>query len=225
MSRITTFVAAAALVVVGPSVARAQACQGYASFASGAVQVGAGIDFPQDAKQYGVGIGFGVPAGAFINGQVGRLDYDDVDESSTVFGANAGYQMQVGASGMQLCPVASFTYISGPNDVDVGTGVGMDISGHEFGLGLAIGAPFAGSPTLGIVPFGGVSYRRASLDVENSPFGDLDGSEDYGLVDLGVGFVLRSTITLRPSVSIPFAVEDGDTVFGLRASMNFGSRR
>lgn len=225
MFRKTAFAAAVALALVAPGALAAQTCQGYASYASGPVQLGAGADFADGANIYGAGIGFGAENGGFVNGLIGMADYEDTSESSTVFGISGGWQFPLGAAprAFQLCPVAGFTYLSGPNDVDF-FGTPVDLSGRDIRFGISLGTAIASSPALSIVPFGSVSYVNSEVTVEGGGEEEsLDASA--GMLDLGLGFIANEWITIRPSVAIPFAEEDdadGDTVFSLRFAFNFG---
>lgn len=225
MFRRTAFAAAIALALVAPAVVAAQTCQGYASYASGSVQIGAGADFVDGANVYGAGIGVGKVNGGFVNGLIGMADYEDTSESSTVFGISGGWQMPLGAASnaFQLCPVASFTYLSGPNNVDF-FGTEVDLSGRDLTFGLSVGTAITSSPALSIVPFGAVSFVNSAITIEGGGEEEtLDGNA--GLLDLGLGFVANQWITIRPSVAIPFAEEDdaeGDEVFSIRFAFNFG---
>ena len=225
MFRRTALAAAVALALVAPAALAAQTCQGYASYASGSVQIGAGAEFADGANLYGAGIGVGKVNGGFVNGLIGMADYEDTSESSTVFGISGGWQMPLGAAtnAFQLCPVASFTYLSGPNDLDF-FGTEVDLSGRDLKFGVSVGSAIASSPALAIVPFGAVSFVNSSVTIEGGGEKEtIDGNA--GLLDLGLGFVANQWITIRPSVAIPFAEEDdadGDAVFSINFAFNFG---
>ena len=227
MFRRTAFAAAVALALVAPAVVAAQTCVGYSSFANGPVQAGASASFADDVSVYGVGIGVGAVKGGFVAGQIGMVDVDveGVDASGTAFGVTGGWQIPVGvqtaARAMQVCPIASYDYTTG--EAEEG-GISADVNQSDIALGLALGAAFTSSPALSIVPFGSVSWVNSSVELD-SDFGDFDGDEDFGLVDLGVGFVANQWITIRPSVAIPFALPDdaeGDEVFSINFAFNFG---
>jgi hypothetical protein len=231
MTRTTTFAAAVAIAALAfaPAVASAQSCLGMASYANGSIQLGAGAQFDKDVTTYGAGIGIGAAKGGFINGLIGMADYDNTDESTTIFGVSGGWQLPVGtaATGAQFCPIASFQYASGPNNVTDPFGDEIDISGRDLAVGLAFGAPMTSGQALSVVPFGSVSYHNFSMTIDG---GVLDGTEDdnYGQADLGVGFVANEWITVRPAVSIPFAEPDGldlNTVFSIQFAFNFGKAR
>jgi hypothetical protein len=48
------------------------------------------------------------------------------------------------------------------------------------------------------------------------------GSESYGLLTLGTGFVFNSRFSVNPSISIPMGLEGSDASFGLSGAINFG---
>jgi hypothetical protein len=211
-----SFAFATALALVAPAALAAQTCQGFASFSNGTVQLGAGIDFDDDVTIYGAGIGFGAPAGGFIRGEVGRGEDDETELSATFFGVSGGWQIGTGTAPntLQFCPVASFVYVDGEEDV----------SGNELALGLSLGTAIASSPALTVVPFGTISFRRAHTEAE-TPLGDFESDDNYGSVDLGVGFVANEWITIRPAISIPFAEPDdfdAGTSYGVRFVFSFG---
>lgn len=214
MSR--TLMLATALALVAPAALSAQVCQGFASFASGPVQLGAALEFSDDVTIYGAGIGFGAVSGAFVRGEVGRAEDDESDGSATLFGINGGWQASMGLapSALQLCPVAGFTYVDGEGEA----------TASEIMLGLSLGAMMSSSQALGVAPFGTISFRRASTELETA-LGTLESDDNYGALDLGVGFIANEWITIRPAVTIPFAEPDDfevDVSYGVRFAFNFG---
>jgi hypothetical protein len=213
MHRRFAFAAAAAFVLAAPATLVAQTCQGYASFSSGSVQLGAGLEFAEDVTAYGAGIGFGAVNGGFVRGEIARANDDETDVSATNFGVSGGWQLGMGAtSALQLCPFAAFNY----------TDYEEDFSSNEIGLGVAVGTAITSSPALTVAPFGAVSWRRFTMD-DVPLFGDIE--ESYGLLDLGVGFVANEWITIRPHVSLPFAEPDDfdvETSYGVRFVFSFG---
>lgn len=214
MSRKIMF--AAALALVTPAALSAQVCQGFASFSNGPVQLGAALEFSDNVTIYGAGIGFGAVNGAFVRGEVGKAEDDATDGSATLFGVNGGWQIPMGLapSAIQLCPVAGFTYADGEGDA----------TASEILLGLSAGAMMSSSPALSVAPFGAVSFRRASTEVETA-LGTFESDDNYGAIDLGVGFIANEWITIRPAVTIPFAEPDDfevDVSYGVRFAFNFG---
>lgn len=213
MSRTTTFLSAAAAALLAPAALSAQICQGFASFSNGPVQVGAALEFGDNTTVYGANIGFGGASGGFVRGEIASVDDDDSDASATMFGAQAGWQLAMGMtpSALQFCPVLGFSYLDGEGDY----------SANEILLGLSVGAMMSQGQTLSVAPFGAIAYRRLSQEL-----GPLEADDNYGTIDLGVGFIANEWITIRPAVTIPFAEPDGferDVSYGVRFAFNFGS--
>ncbi|HZF67460.1 MAG TPA: hypothetical protein VEZ47_05455, partial [Gemmatirosa sp.] len=115
----------------------------------------------------------------------------------------------------QLCPVASFGYTAGP---DVGP---FNVSGTDLAAGATLGAPVTLSPTVDLVPFGGLSFVRVNTRAE------LDGvseslSDTGGLLNLGTGLAFSQRYTARLSVGVPLGLRSDDTTIGLGFGVNFG---
>jgi hypothetical protein len=130
-------------------------------------------------------------------------------------GLNLGYQMQVGKA--QICPVASLGYDNGP-DSDA---FGVNSSTKSAAFGLAFGTPM-GTSQLQIVPSAGVGVVYAKSNVEIDGIGSGEGSDAYGIAELGVGLVINQSVSVRPSVAIPVGLTGSDPSFGLTVGFNFG---
>ena len=210
-----------ALLLMVSAVGQAQSCLGAASFAAGPVRVGAGVDFTDGAKSYGVQLAFGSTSGPFGTAGLSAVDYDDVDEGGTIVSVAGGYALPLGPSRKaQFCPSVGFDWGSGPN-FDTGAGV-LELSFRTFSFGANLGAVATSTPTMDFVPFVGAHFVIARLTAE------FDGAtererEDYGVVSLGAGFVLNRTLTIRPQLGFPVGVDEGDPSYGLAFAFNFGS--
>jgi hypothetical protein len=205
----------AALVLVAASSASAQVCMGSASFSSGPMQVGGGFQSTDDVMVYQAGFAMGRPQGMFGGAQLASVSYDGADENGKWAGLTGGYQIPVAAvSGLQLCPVANY---------QMGWGPGDDISQSRASLGVMGGMVANKAGKIQIIPSGGLSWARSTLKIDAL---DFDESEDYFQIDLGIGFVFNSNLTLRPNVNVPFGQEgDEENTFGLGLSYNFGRTR
>ena len=60
---------------------------------------------------------------------------------------------------------------------------------------------------------------RATIDDGTT---STSGSESYGLLTLGTGFVFHSRFSVNPSISIPVGLDGSSTSFGLGGAINFG---
>jgi hypothetical protein len=214
----------AALVLLAASSASAQVCMGNASYSSGPMQVGGGFQSADQVMAYQMGLSMGRPQGLFGGAQLASVSYDGLDGNGTWAGLTGGYQIPVASvSGLQLCPVANLQMGWGPEDL-VGPDDDLSQGRYSFGVMGGMIANKAAS-NIKIIPTGGISWVRATYKVEG-PGGDFDASENYFQIDLGVGFVFNSNLTLRPSVNVPVGREgDDENTFGLGLSYNFGRTR
>jgi hypothetical protein len=218
-----TLVVSMALIAVVNAPAAAQACLGLPSHANGQMQVAGNASFTDLYNSFGASIGYGQPRGIFGNAQLGTTSFDNLDGSQIDLGVQGGYQLTVGkAAQAQVCPVASLSLGMGPKDIG---GTGVDASGTNGTLGLAVGKVMGGNPRMKVVPNGslGLAYRKQKLDDGTNPA--LEASETYGLASVGVGLIFNSNIAVRPSVSIPLGSDfSNDPTFGLTVAYNFGSK-
>lgn len=205
--------------------AAAQACTGYASFAEGSFQAGASGTFNDNGKTFGGGLAYGGvgPFGQFV---VGTTSYDDMEGSTFSVGGGAGYQFKLDNKDIvQLCPLASVAFGSGPNDIDVfGDGSFVaDLSETDFAIGLSLGVIAANSGETQVIPNASLSFASATVKVKDQVSGASDSeTESYGRFGLGIGFVVSRVVTLQPGVSIPFGLDGASTSFNASVSVNFG---
>ncbi len=204
-----------ALPLLLGSKAAAQACAGMPSFASGPMQITAGGSFADGTSSFGGTFGYGQPTGLYGKVGLGSTSYDAFDGSSFDFGVGGGYQIPLHTSRKaELCPIASLSFGSGPSDI---LGTGVDMSSRNIAFGAAVGALVGNSTQMQILP--NASFQFANTRVE---LDDAAGSESYGLLTLGTGFVFNSRFSVNPSISIPMGLEGSDASFGLAGAINFG---
>jgi hypothetical protein len=201
------------------SKAAAQTCTGTPSFTSGQMQVGAGGQFADGTSSFAGTFGYGQPKNFYGKAALGTTSYDGLDGSSLDLGANAGYQVALKtAKPAELCPVASLSIGSGPNDVG---GTGIDMSSRTFSFGAAVGAVVSQTSQMQILPNASFQFANTRLSVDDGTT-SASGSESYGLLTLGTGFVFNSRFSLNPSINIPVGLDGSSTSFGLAGAMNFG---
>jgi hypothetical protein len=199
--------------------AAAQTCAGMPSFSSGQMQVTAGGQFADGSSSFAGTFGLGRANGLYGKAALGTTSYDALDGSSTDFGVSGGYQLALkNTRNAQLCPVASLSIGSGPNDVG---GAGLDMSSRTFSFGAAMGAVMAQSSQMQIVPNASFQFANTRLSVDDGTT-STSGSESYGLLTLGSGFVFNSRFSVNPSVSIPVGLDGSSASFGLAGAINFG---
>ena len=208
-----------ALPLLLGSKAAAQACAGMPSFASGPMQITTGGSFADGASSFGGTFGYGQPNGLYGKAGIGTTSYDAFDGSSLDFGVGGGYQIPLHTSRRaELCPIASLSFGSGPNDV---IGSGVDMSTRNFAFGAAVGALVGHSTQMQILPNASFQLANTRLKIDDGTTSSA-GSESYGLLTLGSGFVFNSRFSVNPSISIPMGLDGSDASFGLAGAINFG---
>jgi hypothetical protein len=199
--------------------AAAQTCVGMPSFSSGRMQVAGGGTFADGASSFGGTFGYGTPKGLYGKAGVGTTSYDALSGSSLDLNLGGGYQIPLHASRVaELCPVASLSVGSGPNDV---LGSGVDLSSRTFAFGAAIGALVGHSSQMRILPNASFQFANTRATVDDGTT-SASGSESYGLLTLGTGFVFNSRFSVNPSINIPMGLDGSSTSFGLSGAINFG---
>jgi hypothetical protein len=218
------FLSTAALcTALAASTADAQTCQGYSSFSSGALRVGAGADYSDAVKTYGGGVAFSPRNGKmFVGGKIGHVKFDGINDSAVGYGGQGGYQIDLGGQqSFQVCPVIGLDYVGGPKNL--GGAIG-DMSTMSMYGGMQIGARYRGSPSLELVPTTGLTIQRAS--VKYSGTATEPDAETFAMISLGSGFVYNRNLTIIPTVEIPMGLAGADKSFQIAVSYNFmgGSR-
>ena len=189
------------------------------SFSSGQMQIAGGGNFADGSSGFGGTFGYGAPKSLYGKAGIGSTSYDGLGGSSFDFNVGGGYQIPLHASRTaELCPVASLGLSSGPNDV---LASGVDLSSRTFAFGASVGALVGGSPQMQIVPTASFQFANTRATIDDGTT-SASGSESYGLLTLGTGFVFSSRFSLNPSISIPVGLDGSSTSFGLAGAMNFG---
>jgi hypothetical protein len=199
--------------------AAAQTCVGMPSFSSGQMQVAGGGSFTDGASSFGGTFGYGTPKGLYGKAGVGTTSYDALSGSSFDLNFGGGYQIPLKTSRMaQVCPVASLSIGSGPKNV---LSSGMDMSSRTFAFGAAIGGLVGHSTQMHILPNASFQFANTRAVVDDGTT-SAAGSESYGLLTLGTGFVFNSRFSVNPSISLPMGLDGSSTSFGLSGAINFG---
>jgi hypothetical protein len=196
----------------------AQTCTGMPSFSAGKMQVTAGGSFADGTSSFGGTFGYGQPKSLYGKAALGTTSYDGMDGSSLDFGVSGGYQIALKSSRpVEVCPVASLSIGSGPNDVLPG----VDMSSRTFSMGAALGAQLGNNPQLQIVPNASFQFANTRLSLDDGT-DSVSGSESYGLLTLGTGFIFNSRYSLNPSVSLPMGYDGSDASFTIAGAIHFG---
>ncbi len=207
---------AVACVIALPTAGRAQTCLGAASFSAGIAQVGASGSFTDHAKSYDVELSVGAANGVFGSVDAGQISYDGESVKSNVIGAGLGYSISAGAAA-RFCPLLGYSHTT-LSDNTFGSTSRLDEVG--FGGAFGIAAPVAHDVNL--VPFVSAEYFHAEATETAVGFGSDTQSEDFGVLELGVGFVFSKMVTFRPSFSIPLGLNGAKTSVGITLAINFG---
>lgn len=226
--RLINFGALSCLVLVVPSsAARAQMCNGAASFRVAPFSVGANASFADGGKSYSGELSYGHASGAFGSVSIGADRDDDLDETETSWGLGVGYSAPVGhTKKTELCPFFSVDFQTGQSIDEPGVGR-AESSSRSFGLGLSIGRTLSSSTNWDIIPFGLAGYGNATLTVKGEAFGEpfaVHFTEDFLGLGLGAGFVRKKVFTIQSAIAYPVGVEGGRFSFNFGVSYNFGSR-
>ena len=199
--------------------ASAQTCAGMPSFANGQMQVGAGASFADGTSSFGGTFGYGSPKSFYGKAGLGSTSYDGFDGSSFDLNLGGGYQIPLQShSTAQVCPVANVTISSGPNDI---LGQGIDMSSRTFAFGAALGGQVGRNPRVQILPNAAFQFANSRITLDDGT-DSASGSESYGLLTLGTGFVFNSRYSLNPSINIPVGLDGSSASFGLAGAINFG---
>jgi hypothetical protein len=199
--------------------AAAQTCVGMPSFSSGQMQIAGGGTFADGASSFGGTFGYGSPKGLYGKAGLGTTSYDALNGSSLDLSVGGGYQIPLQASRVaQVCPVASLSVNSGPKNV---LGGGVDMSGRTFAFGAAIGGMVGHNSQMQIVPNASFQFANTRATVDDGTT-SASGSESYGLLTLGTGFVINSRFSVNPSINVPMGLNGASTSFGLSGAINFG---
>lgn len=211
-----------AALVVGllPSAAAAQACLGNASFGTNHLQMSGGYASTNDFDEIGAAFTSGSNS-VFAGIGVNSYALDGGDANVRVAGS-LGYQVPVTASGrVQACPMLRASYGLPTDDYN---GSGGELRTQSYGFGLAVGGAMMQNERFAIVPSVQAGVQRALFRVRGG-LASVDQADTYGVVGLGVGFVMNNALSIRPSVTLPVNAAFDDPIFGIGLSLNYGGRR
>jgi hypothetical protein len=212
------------VLVAVPAAVRAQTCGGMASFSTGPFRAGGGVGLANSVTNFNANLNAGSQYGPFGGVSVGRSDVEGAANSGTVLGLDGGYSFELNPRRTaKFCPIAGFTYTSGP---DVGA---ADSSSRSVSFGGSFGGLIHTQSTVTLAPFVSASFidlKRTRTVRSNG--NSTSASDQYGLITVGSGFVLNRILTIQPAVAFPVAVDPGfrdDAIFSLAFGVNFGGPR
>ena len=198
--------------------AAAQTCVGMPAFSTGPMQVAAGADFTDGGSSFLGTFGYGSPKSFYGKAGIGTTSYDGLSGSSFDFSVGGGYQVPLHAKRTaELCPIANLSIGSGPNNVFGGT----DFSSRTFSFGASVGGLVGHSTQMQILPNASFQFANTHSTVDDGTI-RASGSESYGLLTLGTGFVFNARYSLNPSIGIPVGLNGSSASVGLSGAINFG---
>jgi hypothetical protein len=202
---------------------QAQTCRGLAPFSAGPAQVSGKAATTRGSNDLSASLGYGFSSGVFGLAVVGTRSVEAFEGSALDLGASAGYQIPLGTqTTFELCPVIGFNLGIGPNK---SFSSDVDRSSRTASLGVSVGTSLRASPRLRLVPNAGIYYSTDDTKAVNSAGTTLfEISDSHGLVQLGLGMVLSSNISIRPGVDIPIGLEGSEPTISLMLGYNFGRR-
>lgn len=185
----------------------AQVCAGYRSMERAHFRVTAGAE----SFSYATRLAVSATAGRTLFGTVGvgRTRDRELDASAVDIGLEVGADIPDRARQLYLCPVAAVSVSLGPNDFLLEQD---DYRYVDRAVGLGAAAVAVQSRRIGVVVIGGVRAARLTAtfvpSAEKRASGSLGQSlsDNYWLMNVGVGFVLKDVVAIRQSVSVPFGL-------------------
>ena len=220
-------IAAVLLIALVPMQAAAQTCMGTAPFSEGAVRVSAIASYNENASSIGASLAGGKATGLFGNVSLSRLSIDAATGPSPALVVTGGYAIDVNwprdVPAFQVCPHIGFKAIDGP-EVDLGDDLPLlTVTTDAWRGGLALGGSLIARGFVSLVPTVSVSYVTESSMLRQGGSAD-EVSVNYGLVDAGVGVVVRGIYTVQAVVAVPFRIRGSvpRTTYGVALGMNFG---
>ena len=212
-----------ALFLVGHRSAEAQGCRGMASFSSNSLQLTGEASRTAESTAIGAAIGYGLPQGPFGQLGIATRAHETFGASSLDWAAAVGYQIPFGeASRLQLCPIAGIGLRTGPNNT---FNSGVDRSRRSAHFGLAVATTLSAIRQWEILPTLSLSYAYQKDQAQDDSGAVLFQIADhFALARLGVGFIFKSSLSLRPYLDLPLGIEGSEPALGLTLGYNFGRR-
>jgi hypothetical protein len=212
----------AVLFSAGTGVATAQVCNGTVNFDRAPMRVTAAAQFADNGTAFSGGLLVG-SRGPYGGASIGTVHYDALDASALALGLSAGYQAALDpAASLGLCLSGSFSYTSGPNNIQ---GTGIDASSTGIGVGMSLGGIAYASSGVKVVPAVSISALRSTSKLKDRSGYSESSSDTYGMLAFTIGFSIANDVfTFGPAVYIPLGLEQGKTTFGVALEVALGHR-
>ena len=188
--------------------AAAQTCVGMPSFSSGHMQVAGGGPFADGSSSFGGTFGYGTPKSLYGKAGIGTTSYDGFDGSSFDFDVSGGYQVPLHAK--QTAEALSHCQPE-PGLRPERRSAAAWICRAARSRSAPRSARWWANPQLQIVPNASFQFANTRNTVDDGTT-SASGSESYGLLTVGTGFVFNSRFSLNPSISFPIGLDGGEHV-------------
>lgn len=191
----------------------AQICAGAPSLQqSRSANLDAGASFYDGGTTYAGGVTFGsswIGSVAFA-----YADIDGTGISPKELAGSVAYELTT-ENGVAICP---------------GVGVGytwfevqaVDFTVWTVGPSVSVGYEAPVSETVSVIPTGSARFVYADGEADAGVGGEFGASDSYGIVSGGLGLLFNGVFAITPRVGVPVGLDDGDTTFGVTASVGLG---
>jgi len=199
----------------------AQACAGLPSLDALRANLKGVYQDADGASVVGGGAILKVGTSKFLDLEYGRTSADDADMGSHVFDITLGFERPRRPRGWHLCPTIGINY-EVVDDVEF-LGSTLEASLWSLLAGVSVSRTFGDAVEVALAPFASAraAYSRASIS-----FGGFDESEtqEYGLIQAGLGILFTPRLALRPWVLVPVGLGEPDTVIGATLTIGIPAR-
>jgi hypothetical protein len=207
-----------------PATAPAQTCLGTAPLQEASARIGVVAAHNERARSVGASLTAGVLRGLFVGASHSRLWIDVAEDPVPAFVGTAGFSVDIPLprdAMFQACPFATYETVDG-HEVDLGPAIPRAYAEtHAFRGGLALGGTALRRLSFAVVPTVSLSFVREVATLRQAAtYEEL--SDDYGLLDGGVGIVFGRIFTAQATLSMPVWIRGMVPTYGLFIGMNFG---
>ena len=182
----------------------------------------AGGSFADGTSSFGGTFGYGTPKSFYGKAGLGTTSYDGFDGSSFDLSVGGGYQIALKSQrhGRAL-PGRQPEHRLGPERHR--SAPAWTCRAGPSRSARRVGAPASGNnPQVQILPNASFQFANTRLSLDDGT-DSASGSESYGLLTLGTGFVFNSRYSLNPSISIPMGLDGSGASFRSRGRSTSGA--
>jgi hypothetical protein len=161
---------------------------------------------------------------AFVAGHYAHARYPDIDRSSNFVGISGGLELPGRAADrFVVCPMLTVLQEWGPNNLP-DENLTFNRSNTRVTGGASVGVIAARSKSLIVIPTLSLGLTGVRYDFNFSDNQTESGSDHFGQARVGVGLVLGRSLTITPSVDIPFGAKIEERIVRVDVTWSFGGR-